>query len=583
MAGIEDITASIDALAARGNINRDRAFAAWYAISFHDLDEDAALEAAAADGGNDQGIDIAFVDDAREEIVILQAHCPQNFFKKTPKAKWDAVVASIPFIKSPNKLKRTGRPDLAETLEGFNEAYPDYRYSVGLISLGQRSPEIASSVEAHASHTGEIEYFYDGKEDIIARYKSLVEAENGVAEDVLQFSGQHFEDSGQYGRAWIGTVAAPELARLQTEYGERLFAGNVRLFLGARKGGINEQMIKTAQTHPGNFWALNNGITIVADTVAVDKTSKESKLILKRFSIVNGCQTTSSLVRGKAGPEAKVLARVIEAKGTLRGEIVRFNNSQNAVKIWAVRAADGVQEDLRRDFARAGINYAPKQAGARQRKDDKTIDLDKVTQYLASAESDFLLQAIDNKGELFDEPYQRLFKKNIKATSVYLAWLVGRLADEERRDLAAKLRQDAMAAILGVTSVYWITFVTFNVLRKFTDPTSAALTLERMTTSEFQAALRKIVQLAASVFYDLAVLAYDAETYGSFKSTLRSSKFLGKMESLINNRVASIKSSQVPNLIGAAKSAKIDEKKPANVGKKTSNTKAIKRRTTKAS
>src|ERR1700722_15920459 len=88
---LEEILKSIDELAARGKISRQRAFAAWFAINFFALDGDDALEAAAADGGNDQGIDIAFADETSQEIIVIQAHCPENQKRVTPKAKWDAL------------------------------------------------------------------------------------------------------------------------------------------------------------------------------------------------------------------------------------------------------------------------------------------------------------------------------------------------------------------------------------------------------------------------------------------------------------------------------------------------------------
>lgn len=69
--GLSEIISSIDELASRGRISRNRAFAAWYAINFFDIDEDEALEAAAADGGNDQGIDLVFPDEATQEIVAI--------------------------------------------------------------------------------------------------------------------------------------------------------------------------------------------------------------------------------------------------------------------------------------------------------------------------------------------------------------------------------------------------------------------------------------------------------------------------------------------------------------------------------
>jgi hypothetical protein len=102
---LKEIFDSIDELATRGKISRNRAFAAWFAINFFDVEEDDALESAAVDGGNDQGIDIAFADESSQEIVILQAHCPENFTKKTSKNKWDAVIASLPYIKNADHLR----------------------------------------------------------------------------------------------------------------------------------------------------------------------------------------------------------------------------------------------------------------------------------------------------------------------------------------------------------------------------------------------------------------------------------------------------------------------------------------------
>lgn len=554
---LKDILESIDELAHRGALTRSRAFAAWFAITFFDLDEDDALESAAADGGNDQGIDIVFPDDSSDEIVILQAHCPENFSKVTPKGKWDAVVSAIPYIKDPKLLADGGRPDLSEQLSSLVKAHPSYTFAVGLITLGRKSEQIDRSVAAHSqdsAHKG-VNFFHYAQEGILDKYQSLIDAEAGIPEDDLQFTGNYFEDSGDYGRAWIGSISASELKRLHQQHEDKLFAGNIRLFLGARKGGINEQIIKTAQSAPGNFWALNNGITIVADSAQpVGPNSKVLKL--KRFSIVNGCQTTSSLVRANADDSAKVLARVIAAKTGLKNEIVRYNNSQNAVKIWTVRAADELQEQLRKELQKVGITYAPKQAGSRRKRDDLTIELDKVTQYLASAEHAFLLQAIDNKSELFDEPYQKLFKKGIRATSVYLAWLVGRFSDEERQHHLKGLGEDENAPLLGVTSSYWIIYCTFKILHKFSDLSSSQITLQRMRSVEFENALRKYVKKAVDMFYDAAVDSYDKEQYGSFKSTLRSAKFLAKIDSKINSRIVKLASKSLPDLVATAKALK---------------------------
>ncbi len=556
---LQEILASIDELATRGGITRSRAFAAWFSINFFYLDEDEALEAAAADGGNDQGIDLVFADQNSEEIVVIQAHCPERFDKKTPKPKWDAVVGSIPFLIDPKRLAKIGRPDLAETILTLREDFPDYPIAIGLITLGKKSQEIIDSVSAYQD-TGDdskMNYFYYPQEDIISRYRTLVSSERGIPEDILLFSGSHIEDSGDYGRAWVGSVSAHELQRLHKAHGDDLFAGNIRLFLGARKGGINEQIIKTAKGTPGSFWALNNGITIVADTAEPAQSPKgTSALKLTRFSIVNGCQTTSSLVQAKASKEAKVLARVIAAKASIRTDIVRYNNSQNAVKIWTVRSADDIQQTLRAQFKTVGIDYAPKQEGSRKRKDSSIIELDKVAQYIASSENEFLIQAIANKGELFDQPYQKLFFRGIQAPRVFLAWLVGNASDIERQALLKGLEQDDNSGLLTVTSAYWIVYCTYKLIAKFTNIDSPQITLEKMKTNEFQSAIKKYVTKATDLFYDAAINTYDRDDYGSYKSTLRSSKFLQKMEGKIQMRVARLKDKELPDLVSVCKSAK---------------------------
>lgn len=557
-ATFKDIAVSIGELAQRGHISNEQAFAAWYAINFHGLDEDEALEAAAVDGGNDQGIDIVFADDANETVYVIQAHYPTaNVAKPTPKNKWDAVTSSIGFVTNPELLEESGRPDLAEQINDAFENNPDYNLTFGLISLGLRSNEIDSAVKAQKASSKEFSFFYNHREDITSGYKAIVDGESGISEDTISFVGDFIKDEGDYGRAWIGSVSARELQRLHEAHEQELFAGNVRLFLGSRKGGINEQIIKTATNDPGIFWALNNGITIVADTVEPIKSKRGThSLRVKRFSIVNGCQTTSSLVQADASADAKVLARVIAAKQTIRTDIVRYNNSQNAVRIWSVRSADNIQKQLRKAFEEIGVDYAPKLEGARKKRDINIIELDKVSQYIAAGQNEFLIQAIANKGALFDQPYQKLFPKGVKAQEVYLAWLIGNIADDKRDELYRSLEDDENVQLLGVTSTYWISYVAKKILEKRKAFSADKISLDCMTSQEFQNALSKHVQLAAEMFFDAAVDSYDRDDYGSFKATLRSSRFLSKVDSKIGLRISRIKAQQVPDLKAVCRSLK---------------------------
>lgn len=549
---LDEILKSIDELATRAKVSRQRAFAAWYAINFRDLDEDDALEAAAADGGNDQGIDLIFADDASEEIVVIQAYCPERMDKVTPKSKWDALVACRAFVQNPSSLKQAGRPDLAEMVTDLMKDHHGYELCLILVSLGKTSEQISRSVLAHKETPSEtVRYIFEAQDLIVDNYRSVIDSSEGVADDTLNFTGGYLKDEGDYGRAWLGSVSSEELIRLHADHGTKLYAGNIRLFLGARKGGINEQIIATAKDSPGNFWALNNGITIVADHA--DEDGKTS-LKLKRFSIVNGCQTTNSLVQAKS-KSAKVLTRVIAAKLSLRSDIVRFNNSQNAIKIWTVRAADKTQQGLQRQFKKVGIEYAPRQDGARKKTGKDTIELDRLAQYIASSNKEFLIQAIDNKGELFDQPYQRLFPKDISACRVYLAWLSGLFADAARKKLLDRIG-DTSNGLLTVTAGFWVVYTSFILMRKFSDIDSSHITLDKMRDKAFQNAVEKYTSKATEIYFDAAIDTYDRSEYGSVKSTLRSTKFLGKMESKIAMRAAKLKPKELPNLVDVCKSIK---------------------------
>jgi len=82
------------------------------------------------------------------------------------------------------------------------------------------------------------------------------------------------------------------------------------------------------------------------------------------------------------------------------------------------------------------------------------------------------------------------------------------------------------------------------------------MSLAKMNTDEFNNALRKYVSRAASMFYDAAVDTYDRDEYGSFKSTLRSTKFLDKINSKLNNRIANLPLKSLPDLVAVCKSAR---------------------------
>lgn len=539
---IEEIRASVDGLAKRGGIDSERAFAAWYGINVFDLDEDEALQAAALDGSEDQGIDFLHTDHQRERIIVLQAHYPKNINKATPKNKWDALVSAFPSLTTPESFSAAGRPELAAAAEEALENIEEYELCFTLASLGAHSDQIARSVAAHKKKPQHknINYDYANNSKIQSYFRSVKSGNSAIPLDTIKFDNdKYFSINGEFGSAWVGSVSAAELRRLYQSHGDRLFARNIRLFLGKRKGGINEQIIETAKTSPGTFWALNNGITIVADTV---KHDNNAAFQITQFSIVNGCQTTVSLASTDT-PGASVLTRIVMAKPSVVNDIVRFNNTQNAIKIWTVRAVDKTQERLRKAFAAIDINYAPKPAqGTRRRSRSAiTIELDKVAQYIAARESGTLIAAVKEKSELFDKHYAEIFPHSIITEDVYLAWKLGTLADAIRQERFEDIGTDdrTLHALCGIIGTYWTIFCTSKLITAI-NPT-LRLGLAAMNTEQFENALRKYVNKGLDEYLEIAIALVDSEEHRSVRSALRSPKFLDKFQKMLTVRTASLK------------------------------------------
>lgn len=563
-AAFEEITESVDELARRAGTSRDRAFAAWYAIHFLDVDEDDALEAASVDGGEDQGIDFLLSDEANERVLLLQAHVGKNPTNATPKKKFDALTTAISALDSPDTFRKAGREDLAILIEGANSHLEDgYEAIAGIVSLGGRSDSIERLIAPlnKGSRFKPFELFYAHFSAIFEEFQSLkASEEGGVAEDVIKFSGdeQFFEEQGDFGRAYVGSVSAQDLAALYEKHRERLFARNVRLFLGTRKGSINEQIVETAKSAPGRFWALNNGITIVADTI---KKKDANSFTISRFSVVNGCQTTVSLWKANPSAAAKVLTRLVAAKQLIVSDIVRYNNTQNAVKIWTVRAADQVQKKLVDAFATIGVSYAPKpSAGRRRRGKDATIELDRLAQYIAASRN-LVIEAVREKSELFDRHYQHVFPHDLRAEIAYQAWLIGSFADSLRQARVQALRESESAEeslpFLGVAGTYWIVFCAEKLVNGF-NKMPLRLELSAMAKEQYQNCLKKYVEEALDLYFDLASDTYDATEFGSPRQAMRSVKFFHKISQKLDNKVASMKAKKrkMPDLEGAIRSAK---------------------------
>ncbi|MFG0603453.1 AIPR family protein [Delftia sp. WSY_4] len=549
----KELLTAIDALARRGGISRDKAITAWYASTLLGIEEDEAIDAASVDGHEDAGCDFIYIDNDQQIIYVLQGYVSDRPDRSAGLKKWNSLLAAIVSVKDPISFRHSGRHDIYELLTEVDTT--NFSLVVGLVTLASKSDQIARQREAtirSGTYGKEVAFFYEHQESLFDKFVVARAADRNVNEDTLTFSGEVAEVRGEFGQAIVGAAPASELARLHKSYGNQLFEGNVRLFIGERKGSINEKIVDTAHTRPGDFWALNNGITIVADNF---EKRERGGYTIRRFSIVNGCQTTVSLSRAiernQDAGKAQVLIRVVGAKKALLTDIVRYNNTQNPVKLSAVRLLDPIQETLRSAFSTVGYTYAPKQEGAKTTKGPKRIELDRITQYLAAMSDDTVLEGVARKAELFDRSYKSIFPRGLKPERVMLAWLLAQEVEAERTSLLENCDagSDAvMKAILGIHGTPWGIYVA-NLLVDNAGSDLSKLTLKKMSTDEFRAAIHKYAKKAMELYSEIAVnIVTTEDTSLNVRNALRVKPFLDKLKRTLTLRMAKAASWKLPKL-----------------------------------
>jgi hypothetical protein len=160
-------------------------------------------------------------------------------------------------------------------------------------------------------------------------------------------------------KSCVMVVPGKQIAQLYDEAKDALFATNIRSYLGDTK--INKEIHDTINREPHYFYYYNNGITCLSTSFDM---KNEREVNVTGLQVINGAQTVRALAKAekqKPGATDKVLVlmRVTELKkgygeeGRFISNIVRSNNSQNAMKPADFISNDAIQGWLRQQFGKA--------------------------------------------------------------------------------------------------------------------------------------------------------------------------------------------------------------------------------------
>lgn len=200
-------------------------------------------------------------------------------------------------------------------------------------------------------------HIIDGRE-IFPILKTAYKKQYVLPSDIkLQFQEPYMRLDNVY----FGIVAASELGRIYQEFGNALFLENIREFLGQASGKIspsssqitvNKEISRTLSENPSKFLARNNGITFRAGVVhKID----DSKLVLDEASIVNGCQTTMSVVENPQ-QGCFILVKIVESNDSW--DIAEAANFQNEIRQLDLRLARYIRpQEIRKYTNKSSIGF----------------------------------------------------------------------------------------------------------------------------------------------------------------------------------------------------------------------------------
>ncbi|WP_421798270.1 AIPR family protein [Haliscomenobacter sp.] len=237
----------------------------------------------------------------------------------------------------------------------------------------------------------------------------------------------------------VYTVTGTWLKSLYDQYDSHLFSANYRNFLGISRRGrkkINHGIKNTAETNAHNFWAYNNGITILTTKYSINP-SNPSETILEGISIINGAQTTGSIAHSNPAnlSDVRVMCRIIEsADEPTINSIIEYNNTQNEITTWDKYSKNPEQERIAAEFAKLGYSYSFK----RGFENNSALSIEVVAQPVSAFHGNYL-EAGSGKNNIFEKTtlYDDAFH-GTKSKHLLLAYCLIKAIDQRFYELKIK-------------------------------------------------------------------------------------------------------------------------------------------------
>ena len=422
----------------RENKYYTRSIAALAIIMRCGIDYESAAQTV-TDGYHDMGIDAVYNDTTQKKLILVQSKWRKDGNGGISQEEANTFVAGV---KRLINLDFSGcNAKLASKQQEITSAIRDMDYQIEMIFCHTGSQNIDTYVlrpvnellgQVNEDEATELLVFIESKlQDLYDYLANGQNSDNIVLDDVLLNNWGTVD--APY-KAYYGTIPVAAIGEWYRQYGNRLFAKNIRYYKGSTE--VNQGIKEVLKTEPDKFFYYNNGIKILCKKItkkAAYSTDRNTGLfVLEGVSLVNGAQTTGTIGSVYAEtPEllssACVYIQMIDLGESNEGQasqITKLSNTQNRIEGKDFASLDPNQERLRMELSLGGIQYLYK-AGAKIDTPERQISLDEAIVAQACSLSDLTITALTkrNVGALTESiektPYKLLFNGSTNSFSLY--------------------------------------------------------------------------------------------------------------------------------------------------------------------
>lgn len=401
------------------------------------------------DGYHDMGIDAVYNDITQKKLILVQSKWRKE---GTGSVSQEEAMAFVQGIKRILTFDFDGcNSKLMSKKTEITTALRDMNYQIEMIfsHTGNQSmndyalrPVNGLLTNVNGDELTELLVFSEIKLQDIYEYLANGQNQDNIILDDVLLSNWGVLDSPL--KAYYGIIPASSLGEWYKEYGNRLFAKNIRYYKGSTE--VNQGIKNVLKAEPDKFFYYNNGIKVlcrkITRKVAYSTDRTMGLFTLEGVSLVNGAQTTGAIGAvfsedPNAVSNVNVFIQMIdlgESDEAQAVQITKLSNTQNRIEGKDFASLDPQQERLRMELSLGGIQYLYKD-GAQIDDPKQQILLDEtiVSQACMLDELSIVALVKRNVGALTENiekaPYKKLFNGSTNSFTMYNGVLVLRTVE----------------------------------------------------------------------------------------------------------------------------------------------------------